>query len=186
MANIYRNIFIRGLTELLGGQSASLRTRSGKKILAANPMRADRREDGETEETPQDALRKAATYASFAHTQEAYVNKARRSEATAYTIALTDWFEVPEVLEINVDTWTGKPGQTLRVKARDNFMVAGVTVIIRDMDDNVLEKGEAVQSKSGNTWWHYTTQAYVTMEPFPIVEAIARDLAGNQDTFVIS
>lgn len=186
MANIYRNIFIRELTELLGERSANIRTRSGKTILAANPIRDDQHEDGETEETPQDALRKATTHANFAHTQEAYVNKARKSEVTAYTIAMTDWFEAPEVLEINVDAWTGKPGQTIRVKARDNVMVAGVTVIIRDMDDNVLEMGEALQSQSGNTWWHYTTHAYVIMEPFPIVETIARDLAGNQDTFIIS
>jgi hypothetical protein len=50
----------------------------------------------------------------------------------------------------------------------------------------VLEMGKAVQSAAGSPWWNYTTKSRVTMTPFPLVEAIAQDLPGNQDSFAIS
>lgn len=186
MANIDRNIFIHGLTEILADRSANIKTRSGKTILASHPMFDDSRECTETQETHQDALREATTHANFAQRQEAYLNKARGNAATAYSLALIDWFGAPKVLEINVDEWTGEVGETIRVKARDNVMVAGVTVIIRDVNDNLLEMGEAVQSEAGSAWWNYTTRSRVTTPRFPTVEAAARDLCGNCDSFVIS
>jgi len=186
MANIYRNIFIHGLTEILVDRSAIIKTGSGKTILASHPMFDDSRECAETQETHQDALREATTHANFAQMQGAYLNKTRGNAATAYSIALIDWFGAPKVLEINVDKWTGEIGETIRVKARDNVMVSGVTVTIRDADDNVLEMGEAVPFEAGSAWWNYTTRSRVTMPHFPTVEATARDLCGNCDSFVIS
>jgi hypothetical protein len=56
-----------------------------------------------------------------------------------------------------MDGWTGQMGPTFRVKARDNFMVARVAVVIRDTEGCVLEAGEAIQSKVDGSWWHYTT-----------------------------
>ena len=111
---------------------------------------------------------------------------AKGSGSTAYNIAISDWFGAPQVLEINVDNWTGEIGQTIRVKARDNVKVAGVAVVIRDANEKILEMGAAVQSEEGSVWWTYTTQALVTMTPFPAVEAIAQDLPGNTDSFIIS
>lgn len=131
-------------------------------------------------------MRKATTYANFANTQEVYINKARENNVTAYSIALTDWFIAPRVLQINIDRWTGEIGQTIRVKARDNILVADVSVVIRDAEENVLETGEAVQSEAGSAWWNYTTSSCVVMTPFPSVEAIAQDLSGNRDSFIIS
>jgi hypothetical protein len=59
-------------------------------------------------------------------------------------------------------------------------------VVIRDAEENVLEMGEAVQSEAGSIWWNYTTKSLVTMTPFPSVEAIAQDLPGNSDSFIIN
>jgi hypothetical protein len=139
-----------------------------------------------TQKTDQAAVREATTYANFARTQEAYINRAKETGTTPYYIAVADWFGAPRVLEINVDRWEGEIGQTIRVKARDNVMVARVAVVIRDAEENVLEKGEAVQSEAGSAWWTYTTKSLVTMTPFPSIEAIAQDLPGNRDVFVIS
>lgn len=185
MANIYKKISIHGLTDLLRDRFMDRKTRSGKTVFASRPMPGRRKSAG-TVRTHQDLLRKATTYASFAQTREVYVNKARGSEVTAYSIALADWFGAPRVLEIDVDAWTGESGQTIRVKARDNVRVAGVSVVIRDAEENVLEMGEAVQSTDGGPWWNYTTRSRIKLEPFPFVEAIARDLPGNCDSFVIS
>ncbi len=186
MAKVTNNIFVRGLSGSVGDQFVIRTTRSGKTIIANKPAFDDNRQFTERQLTQQEAFREATTYAKFAKTQDVYVTLAKGTGGTAYNLAVSDWFGTPKVLEINVDAWTGEVGQTIRVKAKDNVLVAGVSVVIRDANQNVLEAGEAVRAEEGGVWWNYTTQTSVSMEPFPIVEAIARDLPGNQDSFVIS
>jgi hypothetical protein len=186
MAKLYNNILIFGLNSALGGQLVNRKTCSGKTIIANKPLFDDNREYTETQKAHPAAVREATTYANFAKTQEVYINKAKGTGATAYYIAIADWFGAPKVREINVDGWTGEIGQTIRVKARDNVMVARVSVVIRDAEDNVLEMGEAVQLEADSVWWNYTTKSLVPMTPFPSVEGIAQDLPGNSDSFIIS
>ena len=125
-------------------------------------------------------------YAHFAKTQDVYLNLECETGVSAYTHAIADWFGRPKVLQLDLDGWTGDIGQTIRVKARDNILVAAVTVVIRDAQKNFLEMGEAVRSEAGSPWWNYTTQTCVNMSPFPTVAAIIQDLPGNRDAFVIS
>ena len=186
MAKLYKNILVLGLKGALSDPFVNRKTRPGKTIIANKPMFDDNREYTETQKTHEAAIREATTYANFAKTQKVYINKAKGTGTTAYYIAIADWFSGPKVREINVDRWTGEIGQTIRVKARDNVMVARVSVVIRDAEDNVLEMGEAVQSEAGSAWWNYTTKSRVPMTPFPSVEAIAQDLPGNSDSFIIS
>ena len=186
MANLYNNISITRLTGPFSDPFVNRKTRLGKIILASKPRLDDNRDEVKTSKAHLAAVREATTYANFAKTQDVYINKARRTGATPYYIALADWFGEPKVLEIDVDDWSGEIGQTIHVKARDNIMVVRVTVVIRDTDENVLEMGEAVQSATGSAWWNYTTKSHVKMAPFPIVEATAEDLPGNCDSFVIS
>jgi hypothetical protein len=186
MANIYRNIFIHGLTDILGDRSVYCKTRSGKTILAGKALFDDNWKYMEIQKSHPAAIREAITYADFAKTQEAYLNRELATGVSAYYTAIIDWFSAPKVLEMNVDRWTGKPGQTIRVKARDNVGVVSVSVVIQDAEGNVLEMGDAVQAKPGSLWWNYTTRSLVTMTPFPCVEATAWDLPGNCDSFTIS
>jgi len=186
MAKVHKNIFVRGLSGTLGDQFVIRKTRSGKTIIANKPRFDDDRQFTEKQKTHQDAFREASTYAKFAKTQPIYIEMAKGTGSTAYNIAISDWFGSPKVLQINVDQWTGKIGQTIRVKARDNVKVARVSVVIRDANNNILEAGEAVPSDGGSVWWEYTTQSVVAMIPFPAVEATAQDLPGNTDSFSIS
>jgi hypothetical protein len=186
MARLYSNIVILGSNGLVGGHFTDRKTRVERSILSSKPMLDDYRKANEAGQAYEVAMRESTTYANFAQTQDVYITRAKRLGVTPYCLALADWFEAPRVLEINVDAWTGKIGQTIRVKARDNVRVARVSVAIRDADENVLETGEATQSEPGSAWWIYTTKSVVKMTPFPIVEATAYDLPGNRDTFVIS
>jgi len=186
MAKTYDHIYVHWLKEETGDSVGSYKTCSGRTISTRKSMFDDERQFTETRKTPQAVIRAAAKYANFSSTQKIYVNRERNTDATAYTLAIADWFCPPKVLEINVDGWTGEIGQTIRVKAKDNMMVARVLVVIRDADDHVLESGEAVRSPAGNTWWHYTTKSRVNTTPFPTIEAIACDLPGNIGSFIIS
>jgi hypothetical protein len=184
MAKLYNTIFARGLAGIIY-EPFEVQTRSGKAISASKAMFDDNREYMESLKQDQAAILEATTYANFAKTHDVYVNKELETGVTAYNIALADWFVTPKVLEINVDQWTGKIGQKIQVKARDNVMVAKVLVVIRDTEGKLLEMGEAVPSKTGSAWWVYTTKSPVIMTPFPTVKAIAQDLPGNSSSFTI-
>lgn len=187
MANIDRNTHMRGLNGVGGDQAVYCTTHSGKTIFV-NGYRCDGNWKYMSMAIPKRhpaAIRAAAMYAHFAKTQDVYVDQECATGVSAYTIAVADWFGAPKVMELNLDGWTGQIGQLIRVKARDNVMVASVTVVIRDSQKNFLEMGEAVPSEPGSPWWHYTTQSFVRMDPFPVVAAIAQDLPGNRDSLVI-
>lgn len=186
MARLYNNIVILGSNGLVGGQFADRKTRLEQSIFTSKPSFDDYRKASENRKVYESVVQEATTYANFAQKEDVYIKKAKRLSVTPYYIALADWFEAPKVLEINVDSWTGKIGQSIRVKARDNVMVARVSVVIRGADERVLEMGEATQSEPGSPWWSYTTKSVVQMTPFPIVEATAYDLPGNTDSFAIS
>jgi hypothetical protein len=181
---------MRGLNGVDGEQAVYCTTRSGKTIF----VRGDRC-DGNWKYMSMSvakrhaawwaAIRAAAAYAGFAKTQDVYLDLECETGVSAYTHAIADWFGRPRVLQIDIDGWSGEIGQTIRVKARDNIMVAAVTVVIRDPQRNFLEMGEAVQSEAGSPWWDYRTQTCVVLDPFPAVAAIVQDLPGNRDVFVV-
>jgi hypothetical protein len=186
MANIYGNSSFRGFTGAFSDQFIAHETHAGKKILTRKPLFDENRDYVEYLQAGQAAILESTTYANFARTQDVYLEKELETGLTAYNLAIADWFVAPKVSEINVDRWTGEIGQSIRVKARDNVRVARVMLVIRDGQGNVLEAGDAAQLKAGSPWWNYTTRSLVLMTPFPSVQAIAFDLAGNRDSFTIS
>ncbi len=186
MANVNRNKFAGGWTGASGEPFVVHTTGSGKTILAGKPLFNDSLAYTERQPMHQAAVRDSALYACFAENQEEYIRKAQEIGTTAYTLAVADWYVAPRVIEINIDGWTGKAGEVIRVKARDNVMVARVRLVIRDSQGQILEMGEAVQAKAGGVWWNYATQSPVPLTPFPSVQAIAFDLPGNRDSFTIS
>ncbi len=184
MAKLYSMIFVSGLAGI--ADELNIQTRSGSTISAGKALFDDNWGYIDLLQPGQAAVLEATTYANFAKTQDVYLNQEQETGIPAYNLALADWFGLPKVLEINVDRWTGKSGQCIRVKARDNVKVARVTVMIRNAEGTLLERGEAVQSEAGSAWWNYTTKSLVPMTPFPTVKAIVQDLPGNTASFTIS
>lgn len=185
MINENDNLFTEDSGGLLRERPVIGLDRCGRAIRSARRMFGEEQPCPASPQTQREILRRAAAYACFASLQEVYLDRARASGMTAYSLALADWLSPPRVLEIDVDAWTGEPGQLIRVKARDNVLVASVTVAIRDPRGRILEAGQAVQSPDGGPWWHYTTRSRIALEPFPVVEAAARDLPGHSDMFTI-
>lgn len=104
----------------------------------------------------QEAFREAIAYAKTAKDQAVYITRAQGTTLSAFNVAVADWFNKPEILEIDARGWTGDINQSIRVKAQDDIRVTKVHVVIRDENDAILEQGEAVQSDG--LWWTYNTQ----------------------------
>ena len=181
MAKIHNNIFVRGLTGSVGEQFVIRQVRGGRTIIANKPVFNVNQIFTDPQKAQQEAFRQAINYAKFAKTQAVYVDKAKGTSATAYNVAVSDWFGQPEVLDINISGWTGQIGQTIQVKAKDSVGVTSVHVMIRESNGTAtaLEQGEAVQSALDSQMWNYTTTTLVPMTPGTRLDVSAQDLPGN-------
>lgn len=151
--------------------------RSGRIILARRPTFAKDRQFSEAQKAQQRRFREAAQYASSAMNKEPiYREIAAGTTRTAYNIALSDWFHGPEIEMIDLSEWTGRPGESIRIRALDDVIVRCVTVIIANGEDMVIEQGAAAQEEDAS-WWVYTTTEAVLGSAKVI--ALAEDLPGN-------
>ena len=178
MAEVYNNIFVRGLTGAVGDQFVIRRTRSGKTIIANKPVFDKNREFTPAQKAHQSAFRQASRYAKAAKTQPLYLKKAKAVNSTSYNMAVADWFGKPEVLAIDASGWTGEIGQTIRIEAQDDTKVTRVTVVIHN-NGTVLEEGEAVPSETDDSLWTYVTTTQVTPAQGILLDANAYDMPGH-------
>ncbi|SRR5258706_1172554 len=175
MAKIYNNIIMQGVSGQLGNQLVFRKGKGGQTIVSAMPTTG--RTSTPIQQAHQEAFRNAIAYAKSAKDETIYLTKSQGTPMTAFNAAVADWFNKPEVLEINTENWTGAAGQTIRVKAQDDTQVAKVHVQITDGAGNLLEQGEA--TPADGLWWEYTTTTNVASVTTAIVKATAHDLPGN-------
>jgi hypothetical protein len=152
------------------------KTRSGKNLIARRPIMDSKR--GNHKRTMQEEVRRAVTYAEFACEQPIYQCKAVGTTNSAYNLAVADALGKPQVLDIDIHGWNRNGGRTLLVKARDNFLVLSVHVVIRE-GDSILEEADAEQSELDGLIWKYPLQTPLERRPGLTVDAYAYDLPGN-------
>jgi hypothetical protein len=152
------------------------RTRSGRNLVTRKPMSDTNCEDKNY--SMQEEVRRAVTYAEFAWDQPIYQCKAVGTTNSAYNLAVADALGKPEVLDIDIHGWTRKIGQTILIKARDNFLVLSVHLVIRE-GETILEEGEAEQSELDGLVWRYALKTSVERKPGVTLDAYAYDLPGN-------
>lgn len=122
-----------------------------------------------------DHFKEASAYAKWAaRTKPIYAELAAATVMrTAYNLALSDWFNPPEIHRIE-----RRDGRIL-VEATDNILVAKVQVTILDEQGKPLETGQAIEGE-GN-WWEFTPQTSGTS-----ILAKAWDLPGHVTKLVLS
>ncbi len=96
-----------------------------------------------------------------------------------YSRALQDFVVFPVVKEIIAREYKGQPGDTITIRAIDDFRVARVQVEIYSASGDLLESGEAVAQAGGFRWDYTATQANQPLAG-STVKAIATDVPGNQ------
>lgn len=178
MAQVRNNIVIQGLSGSLGNQLIIKQSRSGRTIVSAKPMFKPNRIFSDAQKSQQVAFREATSYAQAVKNNPIYIQKAERLGVTPYNLAVADWFHAPEILEVNLDEWSGQAGQVICVSAVDDVQVNQIRVSILDANDAVLEQGNATQIDG--VWWQYTTQMGAGSSAKVLVSA--QDLPGHITT----
>jgi hypothetical protein len=107
-----------------------------------------------------------------------YEAAARGTGLSAQNLAIRDFMNPPTLEDIDSSAYTGNAGQTIRVKATDDFEIVRLTITIRDESGTALEEGAAVASGEPATW-QYLTQRVITPSRIIVIEATAWDRPGN-------
>lgn len=158
MAKVRENLVMQGLSGTLGNQLIIKTDKGGRTIISAKPQFRSDREFSPAQLAQQQAFREAAAYGKVMKGEEIYIKKANGGAKSPYNIAVADWFNRPEILEVDMSGWSNGNGGTIRVRAQDDVKVDQVKVTIRNAKNVVLDEGKA--DEVGAFWWEYsTTQA---------------------------
>jgi hypothetical protein len=109
-----------------------------------------------------------------------YETKARAQGTPVFALAVADFFNAPAVDEIDLSNYTGKTGETIHIRASDDFEVAGVGVVIHNAGGAVLEQGAATASGDGT--WNYTATTNLPAGQTVSIDVTATDLPGHKTT----
>ena len=110
---------------------------------------------------------------------------ALRPRQNLYSRAVEDYMSPPVVKNIGTGKYTGAIGNTITIRAVDDFRVTGVQVEIHAANGTLLEKGNAVQQVNGIDWNYTATQANNPLTGSKI-KAIATDVPGNEGTLELT
>jgi hypothetical protein len=171
-------VFYNGSIQGFSGRMGNLIFRqlpNGTTVVSEAPPKKSRKEKEKAklkrsarQKAHNDRFQRAVIYATqAARVQPVYAQLAAVTPMnTAFNLALSDWFNAPEVRRIE------RQAGCIRVEAWDKVFVSGVRITILDGEGRVLDQGEAVRGEQD--WWDFACQA-----AGQTILAEARDLAGN-------
>lgn len=97
---------------------------------------------------------------------------------TAFNVAVADFLHAPQIDEIDISKYSGQAGNSIRVRATDDFKVVQVLVSIYNSDNSLVEEGFALQDKNQVDWIYTTTANNADMQGDKIVIKVS-DVPGN-------
>lgn len=112
-----------------------------------------------------------------------YEAAARAKGMRPFAFAVADFLNEPQVLGIDTSAFHGAVGQRIKVRARDDFEVMGVTVIIRDGEGAVIQQGAAVLTDGV---WDYAATVGIAPGEELAIEATAIDRPGHTSRMSIT
>jgi hypothetical protein len=174
MATVKLNDLIKSVSGSIGGLELS---RRGDKIIArAKP-------DAAPQPTParlanQQKFRDAAAYGRAVQADPAlalpYAAQARARGVAPYHVALKDFLNPPQILEVDLTLLGTDAGRPVRIRAVDDFEVVQVWFCIRTVEEVLIETGPAALDQASGDWV-YLTQTQLVPQKNLIVEATAGD-----------
>lgn len=178
MAESKNNIITHGLSGKVG-DILVFSQRNGKTIVSKTPQKKAITSDKVKEQMGK--FQQATIYAKAAlqdaSLKDQYAQQAARKKGvTAYNVAVADMLQAPKIEQIDLSGYTGQIGDTIRVRAYDDFKVASVTVHIYNADGSLVEEGNAVEN--GLDWVYTATQMNADLSGDKIVVR-ATDIPNN-------
>jgi hypothetical protein len=112
--------------------------------------------------------------------KKAYEGKAEAGQS-AYNVAIADFFQAPDILDVDLSQYTGQIGQPIRIRVTDDFEVKSVVLTIHNPDGTLQEEGDAAADTSGIDWI-YTSNTVNASVAGDKITIIASDNPDNLTT----
>ena len=156
MAKSAKNIAIEGFSGMIANLVFRTRKADGKVFISHRPSGHKKPLPAGQKKTMlrfQEAVIYGKVTLADPTKKAAYAKKALPGQ-TAYNVAIADYLNAPDIEEVDLSNFTGKPGSKIIIKATDDFEVIKVCVHIADGNGIVIEEGDAVKDTEDN--WIYT------------------------------
>lgn len=180
MAKADNNVLLSKLSGSIGKQ-VTIKQRGGKTIVSKAQAPREKAATGKQLEA-QDKFSEATAYAKgvLADPDMAAVYRSMAQPGqNAYNIAIRDAYNAPVIEQVETGTYSGKPGDTIMVRAIDDFRVYRVTVAVYSAEGVMLEEGNALMGRNGKDWLYTATTGNDSLAGCRVM-ATAEDLPGNR------
>lgn len=107
-----------------------------------------------------------------------YTALTNEENGNAYSIAVADFLNAPNINLVDMSNYTGKIGDSIRIQVTDDFKVMQVSVRIENPDGTLVETGNAVQQSNAIDWLYIATAKNTTVAGDKIMIR-ASDKPGN-------
>jgi hypothetical protein len=98
-----------------------------------------------------------------------------------YNVAVADFLNAPDIKLIDFSGYAGQPGDTIVIRASDDFKVKSVRVRVTSVGGAVVEEGNATPDAKGYTWT-YTATSVNDNPSGGKIEVFVSDVPGNITT----
>jgi hypothetical protein len=183
MTKIKNNPLLKGASGMLGDVIVYRQLR-GEIVMCNRPRKRDELTENQKlrKETFLRAVRYAKKQIADPITKAEYEAGITSKKFNAYTVALTDYLSAPSVDGIDVSRYTGAAGDTIAIKATDDFKVTSVHVAVYSASNELIEEGEAVLQPDTSDDWRYSAgTANATLTGTRVIVTV-RDKPGNVTT----
>jgi hypothetical protein len=180
MANVSKNVLTRGVSGKVGNLLV-FRKRGDQTIMSAAPGKRTLPLTA-AQLLHQEKFREAVFYAKAIlqdpQKKEAYKESAKNGES-AFNLAVSDFFRLPDIREIDLSRFTGQAGDLIRVRVVDNFKLTGVDIGIYKADGSEVDSGPAEAEPNGLHWIYPIAVNHPSMTGGKVV-ATATDWPGHK------
>lgn len=181
MSKSVNNPIVQNASGLLGDTVVFRKVR-GKMQLANKPAPSKRTTENQL--AVKERFSEASIYAKrqllIPEAAEMYEAGKTDKLHTAFLVAMTDYLKAPKVHDIDALGYQGAIGDTITVKASDDFMVKAVRVVITNADGKTIEEGQASPDPDGVHLWNYQVTAANPVLPGTTIKVVASDRPGNK------
>jgi hypothetical protein len=161
------------------GDLVFVKHKNGEIIVRKRPVRKVPRRKGELrnqKEFTDSVVYAKAVWAEQPELKARYNAVAQAQGRQGFNLAKSDFRTPPTVEDIELDEYTGKIGEVIRIQAVDDFEVKSVRVVIRDLEGVQVEQGNAVLEDGK---WAYRGQSEVSAGQTVTIEVTATDHPGH-------
>ena len=172
------------IKELSGKLGDVVFRRCGDKVIACRRPTKSKRKPTQEQHAHRNRFIDAVQYANRQVrnpvAKAEYETRITENRLSAHAVAMADFFHPPVIELIDTSAYHGNAGETIVIKAVDDFRVTSVLVAIK-CDGLLTEEGEALRQGSTD-YWHYTSKVAYTKLSATRICVAAIDKPGNMTT----